>query len=151
MGDLLERLVGRGDRAALVGLVSELEQDRDRLALAVVQLKAENGQLRRSRHLAALRGDLRRVERAAADAGLLAALHVGGVNTARRAVGVHGLGQWRWEQAVAVLRLGRVYGRVGWLTTDPGAVAEGVTAGRAAAMRDPERWRLRLNKRHWNV
>ena len=114
------------------------------LQLELASLRAELSRLRRSKQLAAMRGDRRQIERAAADARFLAALHLAGLSTSRRDKDLHGLTRWRHEGALSILRLGRIYGHRGWKSFDPGGVHEGIERGMAAALANPERWKLRL-------
>lgn len=135
----------------VLALVGKLQADQSATGLELARLKAENARLRKSRHNAQLRGDLRQVERAAVDAQFLLILHLTGLDTSRRSTENHGLTQWHWERAVGILRLGLVHNRRGWSSTDPQALQAGLQRGRAAALTNPERWKMRLNRRHLNV
>ncbi len=111
----------------------ELLADNGRLLVELANARAENARLRRSRANASLRKDRRMIEGAAQDARFLASLHAAGLNTSRRA-DTHGFTRWRHESAVSLLRLGGVFGRRGWLTTDPTRISEGIKAGREKAI-----------------
>ena len=132
------------DRAELLQMAETLAQANGRLMVELTSMRQELARLRKSRALAAMRGDVRMIERAAMDAKFLGALHLAGLATGRREIDTHGLSRWRHEGAVSILRLGRVYGRRGWKTTEPATVASGIERGRAAALGNPERWRVRL-------
>lgn len=132
------------DRAELLQMAETLAQANGRLMVELTSMRQELARLRKSRQLAAMRGDLRMIERAAMDAKFLGALHIAGLATGRREIDTHGLSRWRHEGAVSILRLGRLYGRRGWKTTEPATVASGIERGRAAALNNPDRWRLRL-------
>ena len=132
------------DREELLQMAETLAQANGRLMVELTSMRQELARLRKSRQLAAMRGDVRMIEKAAADARFLGAMHLGGLATGRRETDTHGLSRWRHENAVSILRLGKVYGRRGWRTTEPAAVAAGIERGRAAALGNPERWRVRL-------
>lgn len=132
------------NQGELIELAETLATANGHLQRELAELRADLARLRRSRKLAAMRGDRRMIERAAADARFLGALHLAGLNTTRRAKENHGLSRWRHESAVGILRLGGVYGRRGWLTTNPADVHAGIEAGLSAAIRNPDRWKGRL-------
>ena len=132
------------DRAELLQMAESLAQANGHLHLELTSMRQELARLRKSRQLAAMRGDLRMIERAAMDARFLGALHLAGLATGRRESDLHGLSRWRHEGAVSILRLGRLYGKRGWKTTEPSTVASGIERGRAAALGNPERWKMRL-------
>ena len=132
------------DRAELLQMAETLAQANGRLMVELASMRQELARLRKSRALASMRGDVRQIERAYMDAKFLGVLHIAGLATGRREVDTHGLSRWRHENALSVLRLGRLYGARGWKTTEPATVASGIERGRAAALNNPERWRVRL-------
>ena len=132
------------DRAELLQMAEQLAAANGRLSVELASMRQELARLRKSRQLASMRGDLRMIEKAVMDAKFLGALHLAGLATGRREIDTHGLSRWRHEGAVSILRLGRIYGRRGWKTTEPATVASGIERGRAAALNNPERWRVRL-------
>ena len=143
-------LFGNKDTAELVAIAEKLAQANGHLQVEVGTLRAELATMRRSKHLAQMRGDRRVIERATADAQFLGALHLAGLATGRRA-DTHGLTRWRHESATALLRLGGVFGRRGWKTTDPATVHQGIERGRASALAQPDRWKFRLPRHRLNL
>lgn len=131
-------------QAELVSMAETLATSNARLHVELARARAENARLRRSRANAQLRGDRRIIEGAVQDAKWLGVLHVAGLNTSRRAKDVHGLSRHRHESAIAILRLGRLYGAKGWRVTCPAEITEGIEAGRNRAISDITRWRGRL-------
>ena len=140
----------RGDTQELIAMAEHLASQNGHLQIEVGRLRAELATMRKSKQLAGLRGDRRMIEKAAADARFLAALHLAGLTTGRRA-DTHGLSRWRHESATALLRLGGVFGRRGWKTTDPATVHQGIERGRASALAQPERWKYRLPRHRLNL
>ena len=132
------------DREELLQMAESLAQANGHLHLELTSMRQELARLRKSRQLAAMRGDLRMIEKAVMDAKFLGALHLAGLATGRRETDTHGLSRWRHEGAVSILRLGRLYGKRGWKATEPATVASGIERGRGAALNNPERWRVRL-------
>jgi hypothetical protein len=132
------------DKSELLAMAESLAQANGHLMVELSAMRQELARLRKSRALAAMRGDIRQIERAYMDAKFLGALHIAGLSTGRREIDLHGLSRWRHENALSILRLGRIYGKRGWRTVEPAAVAAGIERGGAAALNNPERWRHRL-------
>ena len=140
----------KGDTQELIAMAEHLASQNGHLQIEVGRLRAELATMRKSKQLAGMRGDRRMIEKAAADARFLAALHLAGLATGRRA-DAHGLTRWRHESATAILRLGGIFGKRGWKSTEPKAIHDGIEAGRLRAIAQPERWRYRLPKHRLKV
>ena len=115
-------------------------------------LEIENEQIRRDaaalrKKLAETSGHARRVERAYQDGLLLATWCAGGITPSRRFANRHGMTQRRWQNATALLRMGRVLDRRRhWTTTDLALIERRLERARQQAIETPAAYQARLNK-----
>lgn len=113
------------------------------LQLENAELKAENARLRKKvqetgRHA-------RRVEQAYKDALLLASFAEVRIYPSRAYAAYHRIGQRRWQNAIALLRMARVIsGRRTWTVTDIATIGTRLDVVRQRAIEQPESYRSRL-------
>lgn len=122
----------------------DLEQ---RVRLLESQLRVANAEIATlRRRLGESGAHGKRLDRAYADALLLATLHVGYQPTSRRAAVKAGISHNRWENAVALLRLARCHDGREFLRNDLATIEEKLTKAKAAALATPDAYRARLPK-----
>ena len=115
------------------------------LEIENARLQSENTQLRK--RLAESNRHAQRVERAYEDALQLAMWHAVGIVPSRRYAATHGIGQRAWQNAIALLKLARVVVRHRhWAATDAASIESRLAKAKGAALEDPDRYRLRLNR-----
>lgn len=124
---------------------AELEQ---RVRVLESQLRVANAEiakLRRRLNESGAHG--KRLDRAYADALLLASLHVGFQPTSRRAAWeLAGISHNRWENAIALLRLARVHSGRDFLHHDLATIEERLDKAKEVALATPDAYRVRLPK-----
>ena len=111
------------------------------LRVELERLRAENARLHRNAGRQA--AFIAKVERAHADAWLFLTLRTAGITPSRQyAAQTLGIGRRRWQWAVAMLKLARLY-RKG--SADPAAVAQ-LDKARADALANPNVLKVRLTR-----
>jgi hypothetical protein len=115
-----------------------------RLWLEVQRLRDENNRLR-----SALRQNSRhsqRIRRAQDNALLLATWHCGFLPTDRTACMARGMSQRQWENAVALLRLARIYDGRRWQAHDLAIIGPALERAADRAVATPEAFFARGNR-----
>ena len=121
------------------------EQRIRQLELENEKIKREAAELRSS--LRKFSGHERRIERAYADALLLASWSAGGIFPSRRFARLHEMSQRRWQNACGLLRMARVLDRHRhWITTDLAVVEKRLERAATQAKLQPEGYFARLNR-----
>ena len=115
-------------------------------------LELENEQIKRDaaalrKRLAETSAHTRRVERAYADALLLATWCAGGIAPSRRFAARHQMSQRRWQNACGLLRMGRILDRHRhWTTSDLTLIESRLGRARQQAIESPDAFQARLNR-----
>lgn len=115
-------------------------------------LEIENAQMRRDaaalrKKLAETSAHTRRVEKAYADALLLATWCAGGITPSRRFAARHQMSQRRWQNACGLLRMGRILDRHRhWTTADLALIEQRLGRARQQAIETPAAFQARLNR-----
>jgi hypothetical protein len=115
-----------------------------RLWLEVQRLRAENNRLR-----SALRENSRhsqRIQRAQDNALQLAVWHVGFLPTDRASCMARGMTQRQWENAMALLRLGRIHDGRRWQVHDLAVIGPALERAADRAVAVPEAFFARGNR-----
>lgn len=124
---------------------AELEQ---RIRVLESQLRVANAEIAKLRRRLNESGRMgKRLDRAYADALLLAQLHIGFQPTSRRAAWESaGVSHNRWENAIALLRLGKVHNGREFLHHDLATIEERLANAKELALTTPDAYRARLPK-----
>lgn len=113
--------------------------------LEIERLRRENTQLRKK--VAANGRHVRRVDRAYADALLLAQLHIGYSSTSRGYVQqAASMSQRRWQNAIGLLKLARVHDGRSWQCHDLLTIETRLNTAVEKAILTPAAYHARLNK-----
>lgn len=112
------------------------------------QLRVANAEIAKLRRRLNESGRMgKRLDRAYADALLLAQLHIGFQPTSRRAAWESaGVSHNRWENAIALLRLARCHNGHDWMHHDLATIEERLGKAKDVALDSPEAYRARLPK-----
>ena len=124
-----------------------LEQKVRLLELELTKAKDEASRLRK--RIGENNRYKRRIDRAYEDALLMAFWRSAGIRPSRRFAGLYGITQYRWENAVGLLRLARIIqGESYWPLWDMEAMEKQLAQAKEKALLDPQLFFLRLNKHH---
>lgn len=124
-----------------------LEQQVRLLEIELAKARAENTQLRKrlgenSRHL-------KRIERAYENALLMISWRSAGIKPSRRFAAHYHINQYRWENAVGLLRMARIIqGTSRWPIADLQEMERRLVQAKERAIADPALFFLRMNRHH---
>ena len=121
-------------------------EQRNRLLESQLRVaNAEIAQLRR--RLSENGAHAKRIDRAYVDGLLLAQRHLAFLDTSRQAaLAGADISHCRWENALALLRLGRCHNGRRWLLHDLAEIEAALSRAKAVALENPDAYRARLPK-----
>jgi hypothetical protein len=123
------------------------EQELRLLKIELEKTRAEANQLRK--RLGENNRHKRRIDRAYDDALLMVFWWSVGIRPSRRFAALYGINQYRWENAVGLLRMARIMqGRSRWTKVEVEQAEKRLTAAKERALLDSQLFFLRLNKHH---